>query len=609
MAAAEKKQRRKKKRVRFQKQRQYQRQSTKVVINNILSSLPRIKTKRSSDGKKKYLVIGKRRSQIKNNITADQITKLLKSTVANIARIVRHTSPNTSQQAIQQVNIGSTLLPTLRASHPEIFTSGITERGGIRSGERIPGSVLQTFTEPTLVPTPPPLPPLAAPRVGIRKAKLARVLNEAKELAYVVDQPLQQQVRTRAVAETSGFKRKSTAAANEYELSVAALERQIAEEPHIIRAKAAAAAAAAAGKSHLASDKKPVSERIFGVLESVLGGTLDAIAYLANHTAAEVRSAVKTYQERSLETEPPPADEPEKFTVYHQTAEEKAEGLRLQKEEKDAERAAARERQQQKQTTASELTQSRLEGRAPTAEERAADVEEEEREFRQSQQEHAREIAASQKQPTAREIFLAQQNLIAKMPEKDPNQGALGSSSATGVGLYDNQIENLMARMPYFDGVFSLDTFMKFSPAKKHFSAIVNTERYPKPGHWVAVAFNLPHEGQIYYYDSLGHEPGRFMGAAISRIAKRMKMRTAGPYQLKINRVKSQKNTTDSCGWHAMQFLKKVVIDREPWGQATGFNDLAAKIAKVKKSHTEVSEKAVERFEKKFVPFKENYGI
>jgi len=97
---------------------------------------------------------------------------------------------------------------------------------------------------------------------------------------------------------------------------------------------------------------------------------------------------------------------------------------------------------------------------------------------------------------------------------------------------------------------------------------ILNLDPMGMPGsHWVAVMI-WPKEHRLMYFDSFGKPPP----AGILRDLKTMvKKAYTGKFKFKWNQIKWQDVRTDTCGFHAMKFLKDMLAGKS-FPEASGFN-------------------------------------
>jgi predicted nucleic acid-binding Zn-ribbon protein len=173
-------------------------------------------------------------------------------------------------------------------------------------------------------------------------------------------------------------------------------------------------------------------------------------------------------------------------------------------------------------------------------------------------------------------------------PSALPQQTGQGKNSDGG--LWNDEIEQIMK--PYlkhgFVGVYSIDE-MDQIPKQKEMSFVLNTEPSTKRnGHWVGVHASADKDMSVEYYDPFAEEPPKAFLKGIKKIADRI---SPDIYlKLKINRIKSQDDRSDSCGWLACQFLVNRMKGK-PWKECSGYSDVRK------------SEKSVKMMKKKYKEF------
>jgi len=156
-------------------------------------------------------------------------------------------------------------------------------------------------------------------------------------------------------------------------------------------------------------------------------------------------------------------------------------------------------------------------------------------------------------------------------------------------GMYDSQIQEIMKKHPEFKGVIAADEIMKLSSAKK-MAFIINTDTSNGPGlHWTSCFIDCsPNVRSIEYFDPFGSAPPTMFNRDIKKLVKKINPETMLLY--KVNKVKQQDVTTNTCGLHAMNFLQKR-LDGKSFIEATGYSPNKPK---------DQSEKYEKEVEKKF---------
>lgn len=154
--------------------------------------------------------------------------------------------------------------------------------------------------------------------------------------------------------------------------------------------------------------------------------------------------------------------------------------------------------------------------------------------------------------------------------------GNVGNGSDKG-GLYDSEINQIMR--PYFrlgfKGCIPIDRISKIriipSEMKNRISFIMNTGVANSKGkHWIAVVFDFQ-DRSLLYYDSLAEQPTKMFLYQIKMLIDKMKL----PYYLKmkINKIQSQSNVSDNCGWFAIKFIMDIYNEKE-YKFCTGYMDI-----------------------------------
>jgi len=118
-----------------------------------------------------------------------------------------------------------------------------------------------------------------------------------------------------------------------------------------------------------------------------------------------------------------------------------------------------------------------------------------------------------------------------------------------------------------FGGVFSADEVDDID-ARYPIAAVINTEPRgsSKNGHWVAL---LQTGDSVEYFDPLGDRPPPGIAAAIARRIKAQGLPWS--VKLKVNNVQQQRDDTDSCGHHVIDFITRR-FKGEPFPRATGYD-------------------------------------
>lgn len=156
--------------------------------------------------------------------------------------------------------------------------------------------------------------------------------------------------------------------------------------------------------------------------------------------------------------------------------------------------------------------------------------------------------------------------------------GRTTDQSGTGDGTTDEQLEQKMR--PYehrgFSGVIASDEIKDlkdYTKSGNEMSFIMNLDNSKQPGsHWVPVYIrwgNTKSGGpEVDYADSFGDPPSK---STVSQLKELVKSRGA-PYMLKmkVNRLKEQRENSDTCGGHSMRFLADMYAGKT-FKEATGY--------------------------------------
>lgn len=146
-------------------------------------------------------------------------------------------------------------------------------------------------------------------------------------------------------------------------------------------------------------------------------------------------------------------------------------------------------------------------------------------------------------------------------------------------GLYDDEIEYLARKLNLYKhgylGIYNIDTIKDLaksvSPGQRQFGFIFNTDKSSGKGkHWIAVAYNKKNK-ELDYYDSLANEPTDEFLEQIKPVIDKLDL----PYELrfKVNYIPRQGKSWN-CGWHALFFLNKVLVEKQPFAFATGYSNI-----------------------------------
>lgn len=176
----------------------------------------------------------------------------------------------------------------------------------------------------------------------------------------------------------------------------------------------------------------------------------------------------------------------------------------------------------------------------------------------------------------------------------DPNMhNRVGGKAVPRVpALYESQIDMIMQpwRSKGYTGVYCSDEIPILEKAVNHYDKmgfIMNKCKRgdPQDGsvqeHWVCVYCDWLNRKEICYIDSFAQDPDDdFLKHMRSFIESRDDCDFMP--KLKINRIRTQRWTTDSCGFHAMRSCMEL-LDGKPFKEVTSFTNLEPKARKMAK--------------------------
>lgn len=158
----------------------------------------------------------------------------------------------------------------------------------------------------------------------------------------------------------------------------------------------------------------------------------------------------------------------------------------------------------------------------------------------------------------------------------------------------NEEIDKAMSQVPGFQGAVPSDNNfeVKGTPNPKGVSWVMNLDGSSEPGsHWVAVLITPK---SVEYSDSFGDHPTPSVQERIVAAGKRLwpdNVKT-----LKINRIQRQSETSSTCGFHAMKFIRDRMSGKS-FIDSTGYGDSRAE------SQVHAGEAGVKEFERKYPKF------
>lgn len=159
--------------------------------------------------------------------------------------------------------------------------------------------------------------------------------------------------------------------------------------------------------------------------------------------------------------------------------------------------------------------------------------------------------------------------------EKPPPKGGDEGPSLFQFGAGDNgglsniEIDQLMAPFRDFHGTYAIDQ-IKQIPVKDKFGFVINTEPIKVPtGHWCGVWVDANKDKSIEWFDPFGDSPPKRFDKDIKHLINKIQPNDYLKY--KVNRIVSQDDRSDNCGWISMNFLLERMNGKK-FKEVTGYN-------------------------------------
>lgn len=153
-------------------------------------------------------------------------------------------------------------------------------------------------------------------------------------------------------------------------------------------------------------------------------------------------------------------------------------------------------------------------------------------------------------------------------------------SGTKGRGTYDYELERMMKKYKNFAGVYSINEINQI-PAHDKLGVIINLSPNYQPGsHWCALYIDAKDSKSVEWYNSFGEDPPARVMKDIKKLIDRIDPSVY--LKFKVNKVKQQRENSDTCGFFAAKFL----IDRfhdKPFPECTGFSDVVKSEKQIKK--------------------------
>ena len=146
-----------------------------------------------------------------------------------------------------------------------------------------------------------------------------------------------------------------------------------------------------------------------------------------------------------------------------------------------------------------------------------------------------------------------------------------------GKGLWNDEIDKIMEpfKNEGYLGTISSDEIKNLIPKVKKgnkYSFIMNLSKKKDRGsHWIAVYIDPIDDMSLEYFDSLAQPPSKQFQKDIKYLIDKLKPDTY--LKFKINKIKKQSDSTDTCGWMAIKFLEDRYNNIE-FKDSTGYNDV-----------------------------------
>lgn len=146
-------------------------------------------------------------------------------------------------------------------------------------------------------------------------------------------------------------------------------------------------------------------------------------------------------------------------------------------------------------------------------------------------------------------------------------------------GMYDDEINYVAKQIGLYKngylGTFPIDKIHVIAdmidPGIKKFGFIMNTDSSDKSGqHWIGVCY-LAKNKELNYYNSVGNPPTDEFLREIKPVVDKLAL----PYFLKfkVNAIPRQ-GASYNCGYHALLFLYRMLVLKEPFKFASGYSEI-----------------------------------
>jgi hypothetical protein len=123
------------------------------------------------------------------------------------------------------------------------------------------------------------------------------------------------------------------------------------------------------------------------------------------------------------------------------------------------------------------------------------------------------------------------------------------------IGMSKDEINDENNRLPMMREKFKFENLYKINKSK--FGLVINLDTSGKPGsHWVALYVDL-NKGNIFFSDSVGQQPNKYIKNYMNRIANYLIKKNITP-NIKINKTRHQ-NKNSECGVYSINFILRLL--------------------------------------------------
>ena len=132
------------------------------------------------------------------------------------------------------------------------------------------------------------------------------------------------------------------------------------------------------------------------------------------------------------------------------------------------------------------------------------------------------------------------------------------------IGMSRSEINDESNRIPLMRNKYRFENLHKIN--KHKIGLVINLDTSGKPGsHWVALYVDLK-KGDIFFSDSVGYPPNKYIKAYMERIAEHLRKKGLNP-NIKINKTRHQ-NKDSECGVYSINFILRL-LKGEPFDEVS----------------------------------------